>query len=59
MNIDDDFLSLMDDSGDQREDIKVPEGELGEEIKVLDFCVQSNMLFKMPVTKICIPYSAE
>ena len=59
MNIDDDFLSLMDDSGDQREDIKVPEGELGEEIKVLDFCVQSNMvLLKMPVTKIRISYSA-
>jgi len=33
LNIEDDFLSLMDDSGDQREDIKVPEGEVGEEIK--------------------------
>ena len=33
-DIDDDFLNLMDDSGDTREDIKLPEGELGEEIKV-------------------------
>lgn len=32
-DIDDDFLNLMDDSGDTREDIKLPEGELGEEIK--------------------------
>ena len=34
LNIEDDFLSLMDDSGEQREDIKVPEGDIGEEIKV-------------------------
>merc|ERR1712198_284412 len=27
------FLSLMDDGGDLRDDIKVPEGELGDEIK--------------------------
>merc|ERR1712035_69342 len=33
LNIEDGFLSLMDDSGDQREDIKVPDGEVGEEIK--------------------------
>jgi len=33
LDIDGDFLSLMDDSGDQRDDIKVPEGELGDEIK--------------------------
>merc|ERR1712137_634565 len=33
LNIEDDFLSLMDDSGEQREDIKVPEGDIGEEIK--------------------------
>jgi len=33
VDIDGDFLSLMDDAGDQREDIKLPEGELGDEIK--------------------------
>merc|ERR1711955_115898 len=43
LNIDDDFLSLMDDSGDQREDIKVPEGELGEEIKT-KFDAGENLL---------------
>jgi len=29
----DNFLSLMDDGGDVREDVKIPEGELGEEIR--------------------------
>merc|ERR1712228_513161 len=33
LNIEDDFLSLMDDSGEQREDVQVPEGEIGEEIR--------------------------
>ena len=28
----DDFLSLMDDSGQTRDDLKVPEGEIGAEI---------------------------
>lgn len=32
VNIDDGYLSLMDDSGDTREDLKVPEGALGKEI---------------------------
>jgi translation initiation factor 5A len=30
---DDGFLSVMDDSGETREDLKLPEGEVGEEIK--------------------------
>jgi len=33
VDIDGDFLSLMDDGGDQREDIKLPEGELGDDIR--------------------------
>merc|ERR1712055_803619 len=33
LNIEDEFMSLIDDNGDMREDIQVPEGELGEEIK--------------------------
>merc|ERR1712014_487848 len=33
LSIDDDFLSLMDDSGDTREDLKCPDGEVGDEIK--------------------------
>jgi len=31
-NIEENYLSLMDDSGETREDIKVPEGDLGKEI---------------------------
>ena len=30
---DDGFLSLMDDQGEIRDDIKVPEGDLGKEIQ--------------------------
>merc|ERR1711872_134403 len=32
-HIDENYLSLMDDNGDTREDIKVPDGDLGKEIK--------------------------
>ena len=32
-DIDDGYLTLMDDSGDQREDLKLPEGDLGKEIQ--------------------------
>merc|ERR1719154_360421 len=31
--VDDDFLSLMDDNGDTREDLKCPEGDIGDEIR--------------------------
>ena len=31
-NIDDGFLDLMDDSGETRQDLKLPEGDLGREI---------------------------
>lgn len=30
---DDGYLSLMDDSGDIREDLKVPDGELGTQLR--------------------------
>jgi len=43
LNIEDGFLSLMDDSGDQREDIKVPDGEVGEEIQT-KFDAGDNLL---------------
>merc|ERR1711990_112580 len=33
LDVDDGFLSLMDDAGDTRDDIKLPEGELGDEIQ--------------------------
>merc|ERR1712088_752650 len=32
LDVDDGFLSLMDDGGNTRDDLKVPEGEIGEEI---------------------------
>ena len=35
-------MSLIDDNGDMREDIQVPEGELGEEIKVGTRCSTVN-----------------
>ena len=33
IGMDDDFLSLMDDSGDTRDDLKCPEDSVGDEIK--------------------------
>lgn len=33
VDINDGFLSLMDEAGDVREDIKLPEGDLGKEIQ--------------------------
>ena len=33
IGIDDDFLSLMDDSGETREDLKCPDGDVGDEIR--------------------------
>ena len=33
LNIDDGFMSLMLPSGDTKDDVKVPEGELGDQIK--------------------------
>lgn len=33
IGMEDDFLSLMDDAGDTRDDLKCPDGEIGDEIK--------------------------
>ena len=33
IGLDDDFLSLMDDGGDTRDDLKCPDGEIGDEIR--------------------------
>merc|ERR1712243_420333 len=33
IGMDDEFLSLMDDAGDTREDLKCPEGTVGDEIR--------------------------
>ncbi|KAJ2046792.1 translation initiation factor eIF5A, partial [Coemansia sp. S16] len=33
IDVAEDFLSLMDDSGEMKEDIKVPEGELGDKLR--------------------------
>ena len=32
INVEDDFLSLMDDSGETREDVKLPDGDVGDRI---------------------------
>lgn len=32
MNIDDGFLNLMSDNGDSKDDVRVPDGEVGEKI---------------------------
>ena len=32
-NIDEGYLTLMDDNGAEREDIKIPAGDIGEEIQ--------------------------
>ena len=33
IGVEDDFLSLMDDGGETREDLKIPEGEVGDQIR--------------------------
>jgi len=33
LGIDDDFLSLMDDGGETRDDLKCPDGDIGDEIR--------------------------
>ena len=54
LSMDDDFLSLMDDSGEQREDLKCPEGEIGDQIRAAidgeqDIMVRNRSRFTIDV----------
>jgi len=49
VDINDEFCSLMDDSGDIREDIKVPDNEVGEEVKQ-KFADEQNFLVTVLVS---------
>ena len=60
--MDDDFLSLMDDSGEQREDLKCPEGEIGDQIRAAidgeqDIMVRNRSRFTIDVLYISIIYN--
>ena len=60
--MDDDFLSLMDDSGEQREDLKCPEGEIGEQIRAAidgeqDIMVRNRSRFTIDVLYISLLYN--
>lgn len=60
--MDDDFLSLMDDSGEQREDLKCPEGEIGEQIRAAidgeqDIMVRNRSRFTIDVLHISLLYN--
>jgi len=35
LDIDDDFLSLMSEGGDTKDDVKLPDGEVGQKIRAL------------------------
>jgi len=57
VNIDDGFMSLMNDAGDMKEDLKLPPGELGEQIqaafddgKELQIVVQTALGQEMAVS---------
>ncbi|XP_066296858.1 eukaryotic translation initiation factor 5A-1-like isoform X3 [Branchiostoma lanceolatum] len=49
-NIDDSYMSLMDDSGDQREDLKVPNNDLGKDIMSR---FEKGETFNVTVLKAC------
>jgi translation initiation factor 5A len=62
LSMDDDFLSLMDDSGEQREDLKCPEGEIGEQIRAAidgeqDIMVRNRSRFTTDVLHISLLYN--
>ncbi|RVE57477.1 hypothetical protein OJAV_G00216660 [Oryzias javanicus] len=50
IDVSDGFLSLMDDNGETREDLKVPEGDLGKEIEKKN---SSGDPFMVSVLKAC------
>ena len=47
IGMEDEFLSLMDDSGETREDLKCPDGDIGEDIRKARIVIaaQSKRLF--------------
>jgi len=51
---DDDYVCLMDDGGNQREDLKLPEGDLGKEIREKfdegDTLLVSNIMYVAPTS---------
>ena len=64
IGMDDDFLSMMDDTGDTREDLKCPEDDVGQEIKnaidnetdilvSLEFYIPSVILIKYLILGDC------
>ena len=58
LNIEDDFLSVLLDSGDTKDDVKLPEGELGEDIKK-EFAAGKTLLvtiLKAMGEEACISY---
>ena len=65
IGLEDDFLSLMDDSGETRDDLKCPEDAVGEEIKnaiekeidimvssVVSFC-RATLIVKLDSKSLC------
>ena len=65
IGVNDDFLSLMDDTGDMREDLKCPEDAIGEEIKaaiekdadILVTAVFQNGTKRMNVLNLIFPWN--
>ena len=49
IGVEDDFLSLMDDTGDTRDDLKCPEDSIGDEIREAIAAERDILVgFKMP-----------
>ena len=43
VNIDEDFLNLMDNEGTSKDDVKVPEGDIGDQIRA-DFDAGKDLM---------------
>ena len=55
IGMEDDFLSLMDDTGETREDLKVPEDSVGDEIrKAIEDEVDILVSRSLPFLPICL-----